>query len=129
MSNAPTTNEPQLWRLAQVALPAADIARATAFYRDTLQMPFLFQTPTMAFFDCGVRLMLTLPEQAGESTGGSILYYRVTDLQAAYQTLQARGVNFIDEPHLIATMPDHELWMVFFHDSEGNLVGLMSEVR
>ena len=30
---------------------------------------------------------------------------------------------------MIAKMPDHDLWMVFFRDSEGNLMGLMSEVR
>ncbi len=29
----------------------------------------------------------------------------------------------------IARLPDHELWMAFCHDSEGNLLGLMSEVR
>jgi len=26
-------------------------------------------------------------------------------------------------------MPDHELWMAFVRDPDGNLVGLMSEVR
>ena len=46
-----------------------------------------------------------------------------------YETLKERGVDFIDEPHLIARMPDHDLWMVFFRDSEGNMLGLMSEVR
>ena len=39
-----------------------------------------------------------------------------------------RGVVFRDEPHLIAKMPDHDLWMFFVRDSEGNLIGLMSEV-
>ena len=34
-----------------------------------------------------------------------------------------------DEPHLLARMPDHDLWMTFFRDSEGNLMGLMSEVK
>jgi methylmalonyl-CoA/ethylmalonyl-CoA epimerase len=30
---------------------------------------------------------------------------------------------------MIARMPDHELWMTFFRDSENNLLGLMCEVR
>ena len=51
------------------------------------------------------------------------------DLQATYETLVSRGVSFDSKPHLIAKMPDHELWMAFFRDSEKNLVGLMSEVR
>ena len=45
------------WPLGQVTLPAHDLARAVAFYRDTLAVPFLFQSPALAFFDCdGVRL-------------------------------------------------------------------------
>lgn len=118
------------WTLGQIALPASDLDRAVAFYRDTLAMPFLFRTPTLAFFDCdGVRLLLGLPEREGEAPGSSLHYFRVPDLRAAHDGLRARGVAFIDEPHLIARMPDHELWMVFFTDSEGNMVGLMSEVR
>jgi len=53
----------------------------------------------------------------------------VPDLQAAYAELGSRGVEFVDEPHLIARLLDHELWMVFFRDPDGNLMGLMSEVR
>ena len=40
-----------------------------------------------------------------------------------------RGVPFDDEPHLIARMPDHELWMTFFRDPDRNLHGLMAELR
>ena len=43
--------------------------------------------------------------------------------------MKGNGVHFEDEPHLLAKMPDHDLWMVFFRDSEGNLMGLMSEVK
>jgi methylmalonyl-CoA/ethylmalonyl-CoA epimerase len=117
------------WSLGQIALPARDLDRAIAFYRDTLGMLFLFNTPSLAFFDCdGIRLMIGLPKRTGESAGASIHYFRVPDLPATYEALRSRGVTFIDQPHPIATMPDHELWMVF-HDSEGNVVGLMSEVR
>jgi methylmalonyl-CoA/ethylmalonyl-CoA epimerase len=118
------------WSLGQVTLPARDLDRAVAFYRDMLAMPFLFQTPNLAFFDCdGVRLLLGLPERPEDTHPGSILYFRVGDLRAAYDDLRSRGVAFIDEPHLIAKMPDHELWMAFFTDSEGNTLSLMSEVR
>jgi methylmalonyl-CoA/ethylmalonyl-CoA epimerase len=33
------------------------------------------------------------------------------------------------EPHLIAKMPDHELWMAFFRDSEDNTLAIMAERR
>lgn len=117
-------------QIGQIAIPIQDLDRAVAFYRDTLGLSFLFQAPPgLAFFQCGeVRLMLSRPEGTAHAHA-SVLYYKVADIQQAYATLQARQVAFIDKPHLIAKLPDHELWMVFFHDSEGNMVGLMSEVR
>ncbi len=119
-----------LTRLGQVAVTVHDLDRATAFYRDTLGMRFLFRVPNLAFFDCaGVRLMLGVPEQAERDHPSSILYFTVDDLESAYATLDTRGVAFTDRPHLVATMPDHELWMAFFADSEGNTLALMSEVR
>jgi methylmalonyl-CoA/ethylmalonyl-CoA epimerase len=93
-------------------------------------MRFLFQAPPgLAFFDCaGVRLMLDAPARAQAETRSSVIYYKVPDLQAACETLSARGVRFEAEPHLIAKLADHELWMAFFRDPDGNLLALMSEV-
>ena len=119
-----------LSRIGQIGVNVRDLDRAVAFYRDNLGLRFLFSTPALAFFDCdGVRLMLSLPEQASFDHPSSILYFAIEDLRMAHRTLAARGVPFIDEPHLIAKMPDHELWMAFFTDTEGNTHGLMSEVR
>ena len=117
-------------RLGQVAVTARDLDRATDFYRDVLGMRFLFRPPGLSFFDCGgVRLLLSVPEKPAFDHPSSILYFTVDDLRAAFGTLAARGVRFTDEPHLIAEMPDHELWMAFLEDSEGNTLALMSEVR
>ncbi|MEO6444567.1 MAG: VOC family protein [Gemmatimonadaceae bacterium] len=117
--------------IGQIAINAKDIKRAVAFYRDVLGMPLQFEAPPkLAFFQCGgVRLMLSEPESPAFDHPGSILYYRVDDLPSAHQTLTERGVLFEREPQLVVKMPDHELWMAFFRDSEGNLLGLMSEVR
>jgi methylmalonyl-CoA/ethylmalonyl-CoA epimerase len=43
--------------------------------------------------------------------------------------MRSRGTEFRDQPHMIARMPDHELWMTFFKDTEGNTLALMCEVR
>jgi catechol 2,3-dioxygenase-like lactoylglutathione lyase family enzyme len=119
-----------LSRVGQIGITVHDLDRAIAFYRDTLGMRFLFRAPNLAFFDCdGLRLMLGLPERPEHNHPASILYYRADDLRAAHAVLLVRGVTFLDEPHLIARMPDHELWMAFFTDTEGNTLGLMSEVR
>jgi methylmalonyl-CoA/ethylmalonyl-CoA epimerase len=94
-------------------------------------MPFLFQAPPgLAFFNCtGIRLMLDRPEAGTDEAaiGTSIIYYKVPNIDIAYASLKSKGASFVDQPHKIADMPDHELWMVFLHDSEGNMLGLMSE--
>src|ERR1700730_9414818 len=98
-----------LGRIGQIALTVTDIGRAIAFYRDSLGIRLLFQVPNMAFFDCdGIRLMLSLPEKAAQGSS-SVIYYKVADIQHAYQILASRGVAFEGEPHLIAKMPDHDL--------------------
>jgi hypothetical protein len=69
------------------------------------------------------------PESPEFDHPSSIIHFRVDDIEAARAELVDRGVAFDDEPHLIALMPDHELWMTFFRDPDRNLHGLMSEVR
>lgn len=120
-----------LAQIGQIAVPVADIDRAIAFYRDVLGMRFLFKAPPgLGFFDCaGVRLMLDEPARAQGHTGCSIIYYRVPDIAAAFETLSARGVRFEGKPNLIAKLADHDLWMAFFRDQDENLLALMSEVR
>jgi len=114
--------------IGQIGISVRDSARAVAFYRDVLGMKLLFEMPGMGFFDCdGIRLMLSASENGGE-TYSSIVYFRVPDIESACDALRARHVPFESEPHLIARMPDHELWMAFFRDPDRNLLALMSEV-
>lgn len=119
-----------LERIGQVAIPVSDVERAITFYRDVLGMRFLFRAPPgLGFFECGgVRVMLdaSAAERAGQS---SVLYYAVDDLDAACATLAARAVVFEAAPHLVAKLPDHELWMAFFRDPDDNLLALMAERR
>jgi methylmalonyl-CoA/ethylmalonyl-CoA epimerase len=118
-------------RLGQIQVPTQDVERAANFYENVLGLKLLFKAPPgLAFFDCGgVRLMLDRPEKPEFNHPSSILYFSVPDIQAAHARMKEQGVKFEDEPHMIARMPDHDLWMTFFRDSEGNLMGLMSEVK
>jgi methylmalonyl-CoA/ethylmalonyl-CoA epimerase len=117
--------------LGQVALTVRDIQRSVAFYRDELGLRFLFApAPSLAFLMIGdVRLMLSAPEGELTPGGGTVLYLRVADIEAENAALARRGVSFIDAPHLVARMPDHELWMCFFRDPDGHTLALMSERR
>lgn len=118
-----------LEKIGQIALTVDDLAHAKDFYQNILGMKFLFDAGSLVFFKCGdIRLMLTTAEKR-EPRGGTILYYKVDDIHATYASLKQHNVNFIDEPHLIARMPDHDLWMVFFKDTSDNTIGIMCEVR
>jgi methylmalonyl-CoA/ethylmalonyl-CoA epimerase len=125
-----TTVDVGITRLGQIAINAKDVERAATFYQDVLGLKLLFKAPPgLAFFDCGgVRLMLNRAEKPELDHPSSILYFAVTDIQSAYGKLKESGVRFEDEPHLIARMPTHDLWMTAFRDSEENLMALMSEV-
>ena len=116
--------------VGQVAVNARDLPRAVAFYRDVLGLPLLFEIPNAAFFQAGpLRLMLAKAEAPEYDHAASILYYRVPDIHAGHAALVEGGAEIVHEPHVIARMPDHELWMCFFRDGEGNTAALMSEVR
>jgi methylmalonyl-CoA/ethylmalonyl-CoA epimerase len=120
-----------LRRIGQIAITVEDIERAVQFYRDTLRLRLLFRAPpALAFFECGgIRLMLSRPEGPAEPRATAPLYYAVDDIKTAHGELSNRGVKFVGDPHVVARLPDHVLWMAFFHDSEGNLLALMSEER
>ena len=119
----------QLEKIGQIALTVTDLARAKDFYMNTLGMRFLFDAGTLVFFQCGdIRLMLSTGESGGPR-GGTILYFKVEDIHGVYEILRENGVDLVDAPHLIAKMPDHDLWMMFLRDPDGNVLGVMSEVR
>jgi len=116
--------------LGQIALSVTDADRAQAFYRDTLGLPFLFRFGPLVFLDCaGVRLMLDGGDEGVKGAGTGCMYFRTDDIADAHATLRSRGLRFDDEPHLIAKMPVHELWMVFFKDPDGNQLALMEARR
>ncbi len=119
--------------IMQVALTVSNLEEAKAFYRDVLGMRFLFDAGTMSFFQCGtLRLLIGTGDPAAAVPtapgGGTILYFRVSDLAVVHAALKERGVAFTQEPHLVARMKSHDLWLAFLRDPAGNTLGLMSEL-
>jgi catechol 2,3-dioxygenase-like lactoylglutathione lyase family enzyme len=97
--------------LHQVGQRATDLDRAVSFYQDDLG---------------NVRLLL---ENGSHS---SVLYLDVEDIDTAYATLQARGVEFVAAPHLVFRDDNgqfgaagEEEWMAFFQDPDGNTLALL----
>ena len=116
--------------VGQLLIPVEDLGRGTAFYRDTLGLPFLFTAPPqMSFFQAGkVRLLVGVPEAGAPRQRGSQVYFQVADIHAVFATLRERGVAFRADPHVVHRTPMAELWLTEFTDPDGNQLALMAEM-
>jgi predicted enzyme related to lactoylglutathione lyase len=123
--------EPKLCEIRQIAITVSDVGKVLPFYRDALGLNFLFSPgPNLAFLAAGpVRLMLSTPQGAGAPGQNTILYFKVTDIGATHNAVVARGATSERAPQLTTRMPDHELWISFLRDPDGNLVGLLEEKK
>ena len=118
----------QLTGILQIAITVQDLQRATAFYRDVLGLNLLMSAPSMAFFDCGgVRLYLARGEGTEHAASSASIYFRTSDMSNQLSTLKEKKVPIHQEPQVIARLPDHDLWLMWIRDSEGNLLGIMEE--
>ena len=79
----------------------------------------------IAFLAAGsIRIMLTTPQGAGAVGHNSILYFRVTHIEATHAAIVGRGARDERAPSLTARMPDHELWTAFVRDPDGYRIEL-----
>ncbi len=117
--------------VGQLLIPVTDLERAIAFYRDSLGLRFLFSAPPqMSFFQAGsVRLLVGVPESGRLADRGSMVYFKVADIHAVFETLRSRGVSLGNPPHVVHRTPTMELWLCEFRDPDGNQLALMSETR
>ena len=123
---------PTAKRVHQIAQRADDLDRAVEFYRDTLGVPLVarFDPPGLAFFDLGnTRLLLE------KGAPPALLYLEVDDIEESASSLVAAGVDLLGQPQRIHKDDEGrfgpagtEEWMVFFRDSEQNLLAL-TELR
>lgn len=119
-------------RMLQIAQHAEDLDRAAAWYQKVLGAPpaAKFDPPGLLFFQLdNVRLLL---EGAAPS---ALLYLQVPDVRTTVEALRADGITIDTEPHVIFEHEDETLgpagtreWMAFVVDSEGNQVGLVSQL-
>lgn len=121
-----------LSRIRQIAIPVYDVHAAKRFYRDVLGLRPLFDAPpALSFFDCGgVQLMLAGPPAQGRDGNDQhpVVFYDVTDIQAAYTRIVSAGAKSINEPHMVARVKGREIWIADLSDGQGNIVALMSDV-
>ena len=112
------------------ALPASDMARARAFYEQTLELPVVEEDLGGVTFRCGEgSALLVYPSEFAGTNKATAAAFRVDDLDAVMSRLRERGVVFedYDLPELktvdgVATFGDSR--GAFFTDPEGNIIGL-----
>jgi predicted enzyme related to lactoylglutathione lyase len=107
-----------------VSIPVQDMARAKAFYRDTLEMSSPDWDANWPEIETGnVSLYLVDPTAMGTpfAPHPAPLALRVKDVPEAKRNLEARGVTFTGEHDTGVCR------MAFFNDTEGN--GLMLHRR
>lgn len=119
-------------RLLQVAQHADDLDRAANWYQKVLGTApaAVYDPPGLLFFHLDdTRLLL---DRAAPS---SLIYLEVPDVRETIEMLRADGVTVDTEPHVIFEHEDDALgpagtaeWMAFVIDSEGNMVGLVSQL-
>ena len=113
--------------IGQIARRVKDIAAARRWYGEALGLAHLYSFGDLAFFDCGgTRLFLSQDGNAGENE--SIIYFRVPDIHTAHAGLAARGIEFLNAPHMIHRHDDGtEEWMAFFNDNDGRPLAIMAQ--
>jgi methylmalonyl-CoA/ethylmalonyl-CoA epimerase len=114
--------------IGQIAIYVTDLARSKEFYGQTLGLAHLFDAGSMSFYQCGgVRLLIGASDKP-VATGGVILYFRVADINQACAALSGRGGEIVQQPQLVARMPNHDLWLAVLNDPDGHPIELMCEM-
>jgi catechol 2,3-dioxygenase-like lactoylglutathione lyase family enzyme len=117
-------------RHVHAIVPAADVARARAYWEGTLGFTATTILPTAVVYQC-LDSWFVLSRSSGAGTSrATALAFLSDDLEADVATLKGRGVVFeeYDSPTLTTVDSIAQLAGVraaWFKDSEGNIVGLV----
>jgi lactoylglutathione lyase len=112
----------QLKNPERIVIYVSDMARSTAFYRDTLGLPLKFTSPGWTEFNNEGTTLALHRHMAGEATGNAqagagqaTLVFVVDDIQSAYETLKAENIHFSVEPQ----KQPSGLTLAVLHDPDG----------
>jgi len=114
-------------------LPAKDLARAQAFYRDTLGLePELEETDGLVYRSGGTTFLIYETDNAG-SAKNTQMAWQTEDLDAEVADLRGRGVVFAEydfpglktENGIATTGGERTAW---FLDSEGNILAVTERI-
>ena len=92
----------------------SDMEAAVAFYRDTLGLPLLFQSPFWSEFDTGGTKLALHPASDDNPAGSVQLGLGTTDLENFHMEGQAEGLVFTSPPTDV-----HGIRIARFRDIDG----------
>ena len=114
---------------AMASLPAHNLARAIAFYRDKLGLRPQQQMQGSALYQCGGSWFLVYETQFAGTAQNTAMGFMVEDVEAEVTALKGAGVVFedYDFPGLktvngIAEFDGNK--SAWFKDSEGNIIAI-----
>jgi catechol 2,3-dioxygenase-like lactoylglutathione lyase family enzyme len=123
-------------------IPAQDLDRARAFYRDRLGLEAVEEREGGLRYVCGATEFHLFASSGAPSGRSTQMGFEVEDLDAAMADLRARGLEFetfdlgdLEVTDQIVTVPNNYPSRgtgergAFFFDSEGNLLALGQSTR
>jgi catechol 2,3-dioxygenase-like lactoylglutathione lyase family enzyme len=120
----------EIFRSSYTKLPAQDVERARAFYRDVLGFEPARDHQSHLFYECGGASFLVFPSSGSPSGDHDQLGFVVDDVQTTAATLRDRGVELetYDPPPGCSfsdgIMDYGAVKAAWFKDSEGNLISV-----
>lgn len=108
--------------LNQVTLPATDVERSAAFYRDLGFTQIVSSLPSYARFECadGGATFSLHQVAAVAPDSGVVVYFECQDVDATFQELSRRGIRFDSAP-----VDQSWLWReAYLRDPDGNVLCL-----
>jgi catechol 2,3-dioxygenase-like lactoylglutathione lyase family enzyme len=101
-----------------------DLERSLRFYGETLGFAIAYATSRSALVESG-RTRILLQQGAQRSQRSDQLQLQVSDVEARYRDLQARGVDFPEPPRALRSGDDLELWLARLRDPDGHELELI----
>ncbi|HEY9789005.1 MAG TPA: VOC family protein [Candidatus Obscuribacterales bacterium] len=128
----PVSTNVKLKTLSYVILYVKDTAKAVTFYRDTLGLKVLHDSEGWVELETDGPTKVCLhgdPELKPNSTQRTCVCFSVDDIQETYETLKAKGVKFVKEPHVVCEAEGKTGKSADFYDEDGNFLSVFGYTK
>jgi catechol 2,3-dioxygenase-like lactoylglutathione lyase family enzyme len=117
-------------RASRVILRVSDLDRSTAFYRDRVGLKLQSINEEFAVFEAGGMILMLehLPKPPSSPSAGLAAFTEIvlesTDVLATHAAMQARGVQFKQEPRAVTSDDARVMYAADFRDPDGHVLSI-----